>query len=1052
MALVALAEMALGFAGSRPTWQEPSVTEIGREPMHVPLARHASRDAALAGEASPWRLSLDGSWRFQLLSSPHEAAPDFAARDLDDAAWDRVEVPLSWVLQGHGAPAYTNVRMPFATEPPAVPEKNPTGLFRRRFTLPAGWEGRRVTLTIGSAESVVYVWLNGAPVGMGKDSRLPSEFDVTPHLIAGENAIALAVVQWSDASWLEDQDQWWLPGLHRSVALTCTDATWIADLALRATPAPDGGTLDAELRVGFSAAPEPGWCADLELVDARGRTLATASGLEVPIFHRDGPVRELIDGYVFRGHVVRASLAARGVSTWSHETPVLYHVVATLRDPSGNVREVVTQRVGFRSVEVRENQLLVNGRAVLIAGVNRHEWDDRRGRAVTREGMREDLLLMKRHHVNAVRCSHYPNDEHFYDLCDELGLYVIDEANLETHARWSSLCHDARYQAAMFERGARMLLRDRNHPCIVLWSLGNESGYGPAHDAMAAWMRRVDPTRPLHYEGAIGKHLDADAPVSDVVCPMYPEIAEIVAWSRSKKDRRRPLILCEYSHAMGNSNGSLADYFAAFERERGLQGGFVWEWVDHGIRRETPDGVAYWAYGGDFGESVHDGNFCCDGLVGPDRTPHPALAELAKLAQPVRVRALDAKSGRLEIENRRWFTGLGDLAARFTLQVDGEIVQRGALKLPEVPPRGRAPLRVPLRRHALAPDQECVLDLSFTLRRDTPWASRGSEVAWAQVPVSWPARPRAVRAARRAAPAQPIAVEASEHGVEVCGDDFALVVDRASASVASFAWQDELILASGPVATLWRAPTDNDGLKQGWMRDVQGVLRHWLRHGLDQLERRGAGVAWKAHRDGTLELVLEAELLGADASARHRQELRVDPSGALECTDTIEIPADWADAPRAGVVLALPGRFERLEWLGLGPHETYPDRKASGRFGRFASSVTAQYVPYVVPQEHGHHTDTRWLSLAIRDGVGMLVRGAGPFGFSASHFRASDLFAARHISHLVPRDETVLHLDAAHRGLGTASCGPDVLPHHRVGAGRHRLRWSMVPYRTSRAR
>jgi beta-galactosidase len=1045
--------MALGFAGASPTWQDPAVTGVGREPMHAPLVPHASRDAALAGLASPWRLSLDGSWRFQLFTSPREVPAEATARDADDAAWSEIEVPTSWVLQGHGAPAYTNVRMPFATEPPAVPEKNPTGVYRRRFALPPGWEGRRVTLTVGSAESVVYAWLNGVAIGMGKDSRLPSEFEITPHLVAGDNAIALAVVQWSDASWLEDQDQWWLPGLHRSVVLTCTEPTWIADLALRATPGPKPGqgTLGVELRVGFSAAPEPGWRADVELVDADGRTLAEAGDLEVPIFHRDSPVRELVDGYVFPGHVVRASLAAKKIEPWSHETPALYTVVAALRDPSGNVREVVSQRTGFRSVEVRDGALLVNGQPVQIVGVNRHEWDDARGRAVTLDGMREDLLLMKRHHVNAVRCSHYPNDERFYDLCDELGLYVVDEANLETHARWSSLCHDPRYQTAMIERGTRMLLRDRNHPCVVLWSLGNESGYGPAHDAMAAWMRRVDPTRPLHYEGAIGRDLHAEAPVSDVVCPMYASIDEIVAWSKAKRDRRRPLILCEYSHAMGNSNGSLADYFAAFERERALQGGFVWEWVDHGIRRETPDGVRYWAYGGDFGEVVHDGNFCCDGIVGPDRVPHPALQELATLAQPVRVHAADARSGRIEIENRRWFTGLGDLAAQFRVEVDGEVVQRGALKLPAVAPRSRAALRVPLRRPALVPGQECVLTLSFTQRRDTPWTSRGSEVAWAQLPLPFPARARDARAARPAAASEPLAIDAGERLLEVGGDDFALVVDRGSASLASFAWEGELLLAAGPVATLWRAPTDNDGLKQGWMRDVQGVLRHWLRHGLDQLERRARDVAWKALRDGGVEIALEADLLGADASARHRQTLRVDPSGALECEDVIEIPAAWSDAPRAGVVLALPGRFERLEWLGLGPHETYPDRKTAGRLGRFASSVTAQWVPYVVPQEHGHHTETRWFSLATRDGVGVLIRGAAPFGFSASHFRAADLFAARHISHLVARDETVLHLDAAHRGLGTASCGPDVLPAYRVAAGRHRLVWSLVPFRISRA-
>ncbi|MCU0669513.1 MAG: DUF4981 domain-containing protein, partial [Myxococcota bacterium] len=781
---------SLGLRGPLPTWQEPGVTAIGRAPMHATFAPYPDRDAALAGEDSPLRISLDGTWRFTLVDAPDAAPADWHARDFDDAAWSAIEVPTSWTLQGFGTPAYTNVRMPFATEPPAVPAENPTGLHRRRFTLPAEWDGRRVTLTIGSAESIVYVWVNGAPVGMGKDSRLPSEFEITPHLVPGENVVALAVVQWSDATWLEDQDQWWLPGLHRSVTLTATGPTWIADLALRPALGAKAGeaTLDAELRVGFSADPEPGWRVDFEVIDARGKSLASLAGAEVPVFRRGSPVLELVDGYVFRGHVARATLGLRGIAAWSHETPVLYRVVATLRDPSGGVREVVAQRIGFRSIEVRDNQLLVNGRPVQIVGVNRHEWDERRGRAVGLAGMRRDLLLMKRHHVNAVRCSHYPNDERFYDLCDELGLYVIDEANLETHARWSSLCHDARYQTAMIERGARMVLRDRNHPCIVLWSLGNESGYGAAHDAMAAWIRRTDPTRPLHYEGAIGKHLHAEAPCTDVVCPMYASIDEIVAWSKARRDRRRPLILCEYSHAMGNSNGSLSDYFAAFEKHRGLQGGFLWEWVDHGILCEEPDGRSYHAYGGDFGEAVHDANFCCDGIVGADRTPHPALEELKSLAQPVRVRAIDAARGRVEIENRRWFTDLRDLAARFEVAVDGRVVQRGALRLPAIGPRERAALRVPLRRPALAAGERPVVTVTFTQRRETSWAPAGETVAWTQITLPFAAR--AKRAPARVARAGPLSIETRDDAFEVEGDAFALVIDRANAAIGGFAVGD----------------------------------------------------------------------------------------------------------------------------------------------------------------------------------------------------------------------------------------------------------------------
>ncbi len=1061
---------ALGFRGARPTWRAPEATGLGRVPMHAPLVPFADRGAAIAGdaEASPWLHSLDGTWRFLLVESPADAPPAFAAPGFDDAAWHDLEVPTSWTLQGYGAPAYTNVVMPFAEEPPAVPAKNPTGLLRRRFSLPAGWEGRRTTLSIGSAESVVYVWLNGAPIGFGKDSRLASEFDVTPHLAAGENVLALAVVQWSDATWLEDQDQWWLPGLHRSVSLVSTPHTWIADVAIDPAPGdtPGTGRLSAEVILGSSGALQPGHRVDVELVDARGRSIGEARGIEVPVFRRGSEMLELVSGFVWPGPVARASFDVSGIRRWSHEEPVLYRAIVTLHDAGGAVVETVSQRVGFRSVEVRDNRLLVNGAAVQIVGVNRHEWDERRGRAVTLEGMRRDVELMKQHHVNAVRCSHYPNDPRFLDLCDELGLYVIDEANLETHARWASLCHDPRWAPAMLERGTRMVLRDRNHPCVIAWSLGNESGHGAAHDAMAAWIRRVDPSRPLHYEGAVNRDLYAGESVTDIVCPMYTEIDAIVAWSRSRRDRRRPLILCEYSHAMGNSNGSLSDYFAAFERERGLQGGFIWEWCDHGIRRETPDGRAYHAYGGDFGEAVHDANFCCDGLVSADRAPRPALQELKTLAQPVRVHARDAARGRFVIENRRWFTGLGDLEARFAVQVDGETVTEGPVALPDAAPRARRPLAIGFERPKLAPGQQAHLLLRFTLRKATAFAPRGFEVAWAQLALPAAKRRRSAgerrearehgasgqaRAARSGRAPQPL--EAKERGaaLDVRGGDFDLAVDLAAGRIDHLVRGGRELLLRDPEASFWRAPTDNDGLRQGWMRGLR-TLGAWLSAGLDRLERRPVSATWRRTRDGAVRLRFETTVTGATpaVAALHREEITVHPSGRIDAVETFRTPPEWSDLPRVGVVLALPGRFEHLEWLGLGPHETYPDRRASGRFGRFASTVTAQYVPHAVPQEHGHHLETRWLALEDGGGAGLLVAGPRPFGFSASHHRAEDLAAALHTIDLAPRDETLLHLDAAHRGLGTASCGPDVLPRYRIRPGQHRLVWSLVPYRAGR--
>ena len=597
-------------------WSSPEVTGIGRLPMAPPLDPYPDVASTRAGEPSPWVRSLDGPWQFRLAGTAGER-------------WSTIEVPGSWVLQGgesfeFGAPGYTNVIMPFTADPPSVPEDNPTGIYRRTFTVPAAWSARRTLLEIGSADSCVSVSVNGRWIGGGTDSRLASTFDVTDALQRGTNEVELVVPQWSAGSWLEDQDQWWLPGLHRSVRLISVGRTSLGSVALTPGLAADRttGTLEVEVGVEF-AVPEAGWSVEVAVETLGGRRLAGLTAAEVPIFEHGEPLSELISGAIWAGPVVAGRIEVAGIAPWNHESPQLYRAIATLRSPDGTVAEVRTQRVGFRSVEVRDNELLINGEPVTILGVNRHEFDPDHGRTLSEDAMRRDLDLMKQHHVNAVRCAHYPDDPRFYDLCDEYGLYVIDEANIETHARQASLCHDPRYTAAFIERGVRLVQRDRNHACIIAWSLGNESGYGPAHDAMAAWMRRVDPSRPLHYEGPLMHDLYADAPVTDLVCPMYATVDQITAWANSGRDLRRPLILCEFNHAMGNAGG-LADYVDAFDSVHGLQGGFIWEWCDHGLRRS--DGSL--GFGGDFGEERHDANFCCDGLVSADRVPHPLLGEL----------------------------------------------------------------------------------------------------------------------------------------------------------------------------------------------------------------------------------------------------------------------------------------------------------------------------------------------------------------------------------------------------------------------------------------
>jgi beta-galactosidase len=938
---------ALLFLGGRRSWELPEVSSLNRLPPRATLAR------------SDPPVILDGAWEFRLVGRPEEAVRALSG----SRGWQPVAVPGLWTMQGFGRPHYTNVVMPFEERPPLVPEENPTGIYRRRFTMPRGRRRRRVVLHFGGAEGALYVLVNGEPVGLSKDSRTPAEFDVTELVRHGEqNELAAVVVKWSDASFVEDQDQWWHAGLPRSVSLYTAH---VEDVFARAG-------LDDDYRHGVLRVTAEGG-EEARLLDARGRTVVSA---ELP-----------------------AEVPVRAPKRWSAEEPNLYTLVV-----SGG-GEDVSCRVGFRRVEIRDRNLLVNGRPIRIHGVNRHDHDDLHGRAVSRELMEADVRLMKRFNVNAVRTSHYPNDPYWLDLCDRYGLYVVDEANIESHAYYDEVCRDARYLNAFVERVRNMVERDKNHPSVILWSLGNESGYGPNHDAAAGWIRARDPSRPLHYEGAIRPDWSGGRRASDVVCPMYPEVEAIEAWA-AQSDDPRPVILCEFSHAMGNSNGGLADYFAAFERHEPLQGGFVWEWIDHGIRRTDERGREYWAYGGDFGDEPNDANFCADGLVWPDRTPHPALHELKFLAQPVRVEALGAARGRFRIRNRQDFAGLELFQGAWELTADGQVVGTG--KLPAL--RGEA-LDVELELESDLPGERFVT-FRFRLRRPPEWAPAGHEVAWEQLAL--PSRRRRRGPARAAAPR--------------------FVVDRESGLLTELSAGGRNVVVAGPRLQLWRAPTDNDGLRLLPERR-SGVLHRWLELGLDRLEHRVESVR---ETENSVEVVHRASGRGRWEDATHRQGYRPTPGG-LVVENEVLLGPDLRDLPRVGVVLVLPPGLERLEWFGRGPWENYPDRLASAIVGRFRSTVSEQYVPYILPQEHGHRSETRRLSLRDENEFGIEVEGRPTLGFSASHLAASDLYGARHTSDLEPRPEVLLNLDHATRGLGTASCGPDTHSRHRLLAPSYRF-------------
>ena len=933
------------------------------------------------------QLSLDGIWKFRCGRGLGDLTPGFEAMDFDDAHFDDIAVPSVWQLAGvpgpprYSPPAYTNVIYPFPIDPPHVPDRNPTGEYRRRFTLPPQWDLRGSTIIrFDGVDSCFALFVNGAAVGSSQGSRLIREFDITHLVRPYENLIAVRVHQWSAGSYLEDQDMWWLSGIFRGVTVINEPAGAIRDFFVRAD-------YDA------------GHGAGLLRVEADGPALLSVpelgiEGAEAGIEHRI-PAAE----------------------PWSDEHPRLYSAV--LAGPGGDIGF----RVGFRRVEVAGGLIRLNGRTVQFRGVNRHEWHPETGRSLDEATMRADILLMKRHNINAVRTSHYPPDPRFLDLCDEYGLLVIDECDLETHgfafANWrDNPSDDPRWQPACLDRIQRTVQRDKNHPCVIMWSLGNEAGTGRNLEKMAEWIRGRDTTRLIHYEG------EHDAFYADVYSRMYTGPDELDAIGRRREgvtadrrhDKRRralPMILCEYGHAMGNGPGGLADYQALFDKYPRLHGGFIWEWIDHGIRQVTPAGERYFGYGGDFGEPVHDGNFVIDGLVFPDRTPSPGLLEAKAVFAPVRI-TIDPGTRAISVENRHHSAGTGAYRFGWKVEDGGVLVAEGALDLPAVPAAcvGRAGFPPALiGSTSRAPGAERWLTVTASLAADTSWAAAGHEIAFAQALLGQHAAENPGRPAAAA-----MTVPSGEGQVAVgCA-----VLDGDSGELRRL----------GPLAVhsasldFWRAPTDNDA----------AVARAWRRAGLDRLQQRIIEVR---RGQGALRTRLRIAPAGADYGFLATLTWTAGPRDAGDARLALHVAPDggWpCPLPKIGLRLVLDAAIEEVTWFGRGPGEAYRDTHLATRVGRFSAPVSSLATPYVRPQENGNRMHVRSLSLSGRAGQRLDVTGYPHFDLTVRRWSPELLTAARHTPDLVPDGRTYVHLDAAHHGIGSASCGPPLPPGHGLAA------------------
>ena len=993
-------------------WENPRLLSRNRESAQATLVPFADEASALVRErnTSPFFKLLNGQWRFFYAPTIQALPTGFETADFEDTQWDTIPVPSNWQMHGYGKPNYTNVAYPYPVDPPHVPQENPVGLYRRGFSLPAHWGGRHVFLTFEGVDSAFYVWLNGHPVGYSQGAHIPSEFNLTPYLVQGENSLVVQVFQWSDGSYLEDQDMWRMSGIFRDVYLTATPAVHLRDVRIRTPLSKDykDATLDVQVSLrNYTARPMSGFKVNTRLLDAEG------AGVIQQVLDAPSPLEA--------GQEVTLSSQAAISSPhlWSAEDPYLYTLVLSLLDPTGAVTEVESFRVGFRQVEVKDQQLLINGVSVKLKGVDRHDTHPDLGHAVSYESMVKDITLMKQHNVNTVRTSHYPNDPRWYDLCDLYGIYIVDEADLECHGfgfteNENRISDDPEWEQAYVDRAERMVQRDKNHPCVIIWSLGNESFYGCNHDAMAAYIRAHDPTRLIHYERA------QDAKLVDIVSTMYPKVDRLIEEGK-KTDDPRPFFMCEYAHAMGNGPGNLKEYWDAIYAHPRLIGGCIWEWVDHSIRRHTETGEEWFAYGGDFDDYPNDGNFCIDGLNFPDRNPHSGLIEYKKIIEPVKVEAVDLRTGKVRVTNRYNFLSLKHLDVAWNVTCDGDLLQQGTLAPLDIPAGGEAVVTLPYQLPAGALSATYWLNLSFTLAGATLWAPRGFEVAWAQLelPVKAPAAP-AVKVSQMPA----LRVSETPQAYTIRGEDFRLTFDTWKGTLSEWEYQGLPLIAVGPKLNVWRAPTDND----------KYIAPEWRRFGYDRMIQRVDGVAIISRKAQAVQVEVHSTLAGYSLTPAFKCVYRYTIYGTGDVViSTQVIPAPHLPVlPRIGLQLHLPGGFDRFAWYGRGPHESYVDRRESARVGVYRGTVQEQFVNYIRPQENGNKADTRWAAVTNIRGMGLLAVGMPLINVSAHHYTPEDLTKAEHTYELKRRNETILNLDYRQDGLGSNSCGPEPLAQYRL--------------------
>lgn len=998
----------LSYAAERPEWDNPKIVSIGLEKPHATMMIYPDSRSARTGsrDQSPWFQSLNGEWKFQGTLRPADRPIHFYRTDFDDSAWRTIPVPSSWQMHGFDIPIYSNIIYPWPQDPKGAPnvprDYHPVGSYRRSFSVPPEWKGRRVLLHFAGVDSCFYLWVNGTRIGYNEDSRTPAEFDITRHLQAGKNLLAVEVYRFGDGAFLEDQDMWRMSGIYRDVFLWSTADSHVRDFETLTDLDPEyrNGTLSIKAEtIG------PSQCTlAAELLDADGTGVARA----------ETACRQ----------TALLTLPVPSVKQWSAESPYLYKLLLTLKDAGGRVLEVVPQDIGFRKVEIKNARVHLNGRPILFKGVNRHEHSEINAKVVDRASMIRDIETMKQFNVNAVRTSHYPNQPEWYELCDRYGLYVMDEANIEVHHYGNHLqnrlTNDPDWSEAYLDRVRRMVERDKNHPSILFWSMGNESGDGLNSRLTYQWTKQRDASRPFHSEGSTSQG-GSNADINSFMYPTPQEVKDLAA-----KRPEMPLILCEYSHAMGNSSGGLKEYWDIFYSGGNAQGAFVWDWVNQGIRLPLPGEYAmntadtsFLAYGGWWEDKTgvrNDNNFNNNGLVSADRKPHPGLYAIKYVYRYLHTFPVDLAAGKIRIRNWYDFSNAKDIAeGRWSIKADGREIASGKIPELDLAPGTEKEFVLALYKIERLPGVEYWLDVTYVLRQDTSWAKKGHELAWDQFLLAAPDRSPMADFSRVAR------LDIREEGefTLLAGPDFSLHIDRKNGSIASYEYKGIPLLERGPRFDFWRARTDNDtgawkSMKQTAEKNPAQNLQLWRNAGslaevkavqVDRIDDRSARVVVRT----------EPWQMGGAVAV---QTFTVWGSGDILVENRYQPgPEQRSMMPRLGNELVLVPGLEHMAWYGRGPVETYVDRQFE-RIGFYRSTVKEQWVEYMRPQENGNKTDVRWVALTNDRGMGLLVVGSPTLSVSARHFTKDDMERAAYTFQMQPHPQIFLNLDWKQMGVG----------------------------------